>query len=77
MLPTKARQPKCYTVAQLLDALQLSRTQFFELKRQGELPFLEELQPRVGGKHRYKAEPIDLYFENKFATTRSSFRKVG
>ena len=36
---TRAR---CYTVAQLLQILDLPRSTFFLLKRRGQLPFLEE-----------------------------------
>ena len=56
--------PHCYTVTQILERLQLPRRSFYDLKRRGLLPFLEELQPRLGGRIRYKAEPIDRYLQN-------------
>ena len=69
---------KCYTVPQLLEALQLSRPSFYDLKAQGKLPFLEELQPRIGGRARYRADLVDRYLAGDwgrsklFATRRSA-----
>ena len=73
----KPRPVRCYTVAQLLVELQLSRSSFFELKAAGKLPFLEELQPRIGRQARFRAEPIDRYLENRFSMARSRLQKVG
>ena len=55
--------PRCYTVAQLLSMLQLSRSVFFMLKSTGQLPFLEELRPRIGRKIRFRADLVDRYLE--------------
>jgi len=53
--------PRCYTVADLLSMLQLSRSVFFMLKSTGQLPFLEELRPRIGRKLRFRADLVDRY----------------
>ena len=63
--------PRCYTVPQLIDLLQLSRASFFDLRRRGRLPFLEELQPRLGNKPRYRADLVDRYLAGDW--TRSRF----
>jgi hypothetical protein len=69
--------PRCYTVAQLLDLLQLAPSTFFELKSTGKLPFLEELKPRLGRHPRYRAAPVDRYLENSWADVRARLHKVG
>lgn len=58
--------PRCYVVPQLLDLLVLSRSTFFALLQQGKLPFLEELQPRIGRRARYRADLVDRYLENQW-----------
>ena len=63
--------PRCYTVVQLLEVLQLARGSFNDLKRRGKLPFLEELQPRLGRHARYRAAPVDLYLDNLHGRSRS------
>jgi hypothetical protein len=40
------------------------------------LPFLEEILPRVGGRRRFRAEPIDRYFENKWRGPRGLTRSA-
>jgi predicted DNA-binding transcriptional regulator AlpA len=59
-------EPRCYTTAQVLARLQMNRRTFFELKRRGRLPFLEELRPRLGRIVRYRADRIDAYLAGKF-----------
>ncbi len=66
--------PRCYTVGQLLDLLQMKISTFTTLKRTGQLPFLEELQPRLGKRVRYRAEPIDRYLAGQWGQPRS-FRR--
>lgn len=70
--------PRCYTVAQILDKLQLPRRTFYELKKAGEIPCLEEIQPRLGRRARYRADLIDRYLENQWGRPRSfaSHRKI-
>jgi hypothetical protein len=52
---------RCYTTAQVLDRLQLRPSTFRDLKRAGQLPWVQEIVPRMGRTRRYKAEPIDRY----------------
>lgn len=61
-----AAEPRCYTTAQVLARLEMNRRTFFELKRRGRLPFLEELRPRLGRIVRYRADRIDAYLAGKF-----------
>lgn len=62
---------RCYTVKQLLAVLDMKRSTFFDLKRRRQLPFLEELQPRLGQKARYRADLVDRYLDNVFLGQRS------
>jgi predicted DNA-binding transcriptional regulator AlpA len=66
----RPRRRRCYTVPQLLKDLEISRSQFYHLLRSGHLPFLEELLPRIG-QRRYRADPIDRYFENRWQQGRA------
>ena len=52
---------RCYTIAQLLVLLALPRRTFYDLLKAGRLPFLEELQPRLGRRPRYRADLVDRY----------------
>lgn len=54
---------------QLLTMLQLSRSSFYAMKRRGQLPFLEELQPRIGTRARYRADLVDRYLEGRLHQT--------
>jgi hypothetical protein len=56
---------RCYQIPQLLEMLQISRRRFEELRAAGKLPFLEELQPRIG-RPRYRADLVDAYFAGTF-----------
>lgn len=60
---------RCYTIAQLLEALQIPRRTFFELRKAGKIPCLEELKPRIGRRVRYRADLIDRYLENQWHRT--------
>lgn len=72
--------PRCYTIAQLLsvDLLNLSRSTFFDLRRRGALPFLEELTPRIGRCARYRADLVDRYLAGQWTGPRafSAHRKT-
>ena len=68
---------RCYTIADLLIALQMSRPTFDRLRHAGALPMLEELQPRIGGRPRYRADLVDRYLANQFLVRRGQIRKVG
>lgn len=51
---------RCYTTAEAIRKLNMSRRTFFRLKSRGELP-LDELLPRLGRVARFRAEPIDRW----------------
>ena len=67
---------RCYTVARLLEELDIPRRTFYELLAKGELPFLEEIQPRIGRHARYRADLIDRYLANQWRQARPMPRKV-
>jgi hypothetical protein len=52
---------RCYTVAEVREKLQMTKTTFTRLKGAGLLPFLEELRPRLGRRVRYRADLVDRY----------------
>jgi len=60
---------RCYTLQQVCEALQISRTTFYQQQRAGRLPFIEELQPRTGGP-RFRADLLDRYLDNKYTGPR-------
>ena len=68
---------RCYTIARLLVDLDMSRASFDRLRAAGGLPMLEELQPRIGGRPRYRADLVDRYLANQFLVRRGQIRKVG
>lgn len=59
-------EPRCYTVEQVLAALQMSARTFRRHRAAGRLPFLEELHPRFGRQPRYRADLVDAYFSGTF-----------
>jgi Helix-turn-helix domain len=61
---------RCYTVRQVLALLQMPQTTFTKLKARGQLPFLEELHPRLGRKVRYRADLIDRYLAGQWGHSR-------
>ncbi len=52
----------------------MGRQTFFTQRREGRLPFLEELRPRLGRRPRYRADLVDRYLEGKWNQPRA-FRK--
>jgi hypothetical protein len=78
-----AGAPRCYTVAELLVILHLSRSSFDEARAAGRLPFLEELRPRIGRKIRYRADLVDRYLAGAWKPApvavpgRRYFKKAG
>ena len=52
---------RCYTLPEVLDKLQLPRRSFFELRKAGRLPCIEELRPRLGRRLRFRADLVDRY----------------
>ncbi len=57
---------RCYTIAEILALLKMPRRTFFELRKAGEIPCLEELRPRIGRRVRYRADLIDRYLANQW-----------
>jgi hypothetical protein len=74
---TTPTPPRCYTLPQLLDILQMKPTTFFELRRRGQLPFLEELRPRLGRIVRYRADLVDRYLRNEWERPQMFFGSRG
>jgi hypothetical protein len=60
---------RCYTLAQLLEAISMSRRAFYDARAAGRLPFVEELEPRIGGP-RFRADLIDRYLEGRWTGPR-------
>lgn len=71
--------PRCYTIADLVAQLKMPHRTFFRLWKAGELPFLEELRPRLGRRPRFRADLIDRYFAGLGGGQRTfgSSRKAG
>ena len=53
--------PRCYLIPELLERLQMSRRQFEMKRASGEMPFIEELLPRIGRRPRYRADLVDAF----------------
>jgi predicted DNA-binding transcriptional regulator AlpA len=70
---------RCYTIPETLDKLQMTERTFFRLRRRGQLPFLEELRPRLGRIIRYRADLIDRYLAGEWGRSRlfASYRRAG
>jgi predicted DNA-binding transcriptional regulator AlpA len=66
--------PRCYTVNEILAALHLARSSFYDRWHRGELPFLEELKPRIGNRPRFRADLVDRYLAGQWGQPRS-FRR--
>lgn len=62
---------RAYTIAQFCEAAEIPRRSFFHLRRTGQLPFLEELKPRIGRVVRYRADLIDRYLDGQWSAPRS------
>jgi len=60
---------RCYTVAQLLVLLQMPKATFERLRAARQLPFLQELRPRVGRLRRYRADLVDKYLAGQWGQT--------
>jgi excisionase family DNA binding protein len=59
------------TTKQVCEALNLSASTFFDLKRAGKLPMVEELKPRLGRLVRYRADLIERYLAGQWGQPRS------
>ncbi len=62
--------PRSYLQPELLVKLQMPKSTFNDLKRQGKLPFLEELKPRLGKHARYRADLVDRYLAGEWGRPR-------
>jgi excisionase family DNA binding protein len=62
---------RCYTIPEVLEKLQMTKSTFRRLLRAGQLPFLEELQPRLGRIVRYRADLVDRYLEGRWNQPRA------
>ncbi len=60
----------CYTTHQVRQQLQMGRATFSKLKREGKLPFLEEIKPRLGRVIRYRADLVDTYLRGEWQRPR-------
>lgn len=65
---------RCYTLAQVIEKVQMARRTFYRLKAQGELVFLEEILPRAGRRPRYRADLVDRWVANQWTGPRA-FRR--
>jgi excisionase family DNA binding protein len=54
-----------YTIAQVCERISMPRSTFFRLRDLGELPFLEEVKPRLGRLVRYRADLVEQYLVNR------------
>lgn len=66
---------RAYTTGQLLDLLNIPRSTFYELRRRGDLPMLDELKPRLGRSARYRADLVDRYLAGQWHGPRA-FRRM-
>ena len=66
-------EPRCYTIPEILQKLQMPRTTFKTLRRAGLLPFLEELRPRLGRRVRYRADLVDRYLRGEWQSEMFTF----
>jgi hypothetical protein len=65
-------EPRCYTAKQVIAKLSISRASFHE--HRAEMPFLEELKPRIGRTARYRADLVDRYLAGQWQGPRA-FRR--
>jgi excisionase family DNA binding protein len=56
---------RCYTIHEVCEKLHLAPSSFYELRKKGRLPFIEELRPRIGRMARFRADLVDRYLENR------------
>lgn len=59
-------QAGAYTITKVLERIDMPRRTFTRLRDAGRLPFLEEVQPRLGMRPRYRADLIEQYVSNQF-----------
>lgn len=55
-----------YTITKVLERIDMARSTFYRLQAAGELPFLEEVKPRLGKRPRFRADLVEQYVANTF-----------
>lgn len=61
-------QSGTYTITQVCQRTSLARSTFYRLRDAGELPFLEEVRPRIGKRARYRADLIEQWVAGNWQT---------
>jgi hypothetical protein len=62
---------RCYSRAEVIELLHLKPRTFDRLKAKGALPFVEEVKPSMGPKHKlYRADLLDRYLAGEWGTSR-------
>jgi len=64
--------PACYTAPDVRRLLNMPLRTWYRALAQGDLPFLEELQPRTRPR-RYRKEPVDRYLRGEWGSPRLVF----
>lgn len=55
-----------YSIDEICEKGALPRRTFFDKRKRGDLPFLEEILPRIRKRHPlYRADLVDAYFANQ------------
>jgi len=70
-------EPRCYTLPQVCDRLQVPARTFRELWKTGRYPFLEEVLPRFGKRIRFRADLIDRYVSGQWRSTAAPLHVAG
>jgi predicted DNA-binding transcriptional regulator AlpA len=67
---------RCYDVPEILAKLGMPERTFYRLRTLGQLPFLEELSPRLGRRRRYRADLVDAYLRNEWQPRFGRLRRI-
>jgi len=69
---------RAYTRKEVCEKLAIPRRTFYDHLKNGQLPMLEELKPRIGRVVRYRADLVDRYLDGQFGQSRSfaSHRRI-
>lgn len=62
----RAADAGAYTITKVLERIDMARSTFYRLRDLGELPFIEEVRPRLGKRPRYRADLVEQYVSNQF-----------
>ena len=55
-----------YTITEVCERISMPRSTFYRLLAAGELPFIEEVQPRLGKRPRFRADLVETFVANQF-----------